>query len=94
MMVAMKREDETYQEWRDRDPEGYRQWSETRRAPRPEGAARRAWRHLVFVLARLAILVILVAGAWWWFGVYDTARGRCERGDLGACIVWDAQERR
>lgn len=46
--------------------------------------------------ALLGILIVLVvgAGAAWYFLIYDTAAGRCNRGDLGACIVWEAQQQR
>ena len=45
---------------------------------------RPAW---LFVVAVVAV----VAGAWY-FGVYDTAAGKCNRGDLGACVVAEAQQ--
>lgn len=37
-----------------------------------------------------AVLLVAAAGVWW-FGIHDTAEGRCSRGDLGACIVLEAQ---
>lgn len=47
--------------------------------------------HLAELVARSVLLVVaLVALAIvlsWWFGVYDTAQGRCNRGDLGACLM-------
>lgn len=47
------------------------------------GGAVRTW-------AIPAILAV-VAAAVWWVGVYDTAEGRCDRGDFGACVVLEAQ---
>ena len=89
--AVTRRDDETAQEWADREPEAFRQWADRHLAPRAEGAGRRLWRHLVYALARVALLVIIVAAALWWFTIYDTPRGKCERGDLGACVVWQAQ---
>jgi len=52
-------------------------------------------RHLGALLARTVLFVaaaIVVGGAlFWYFGVYDTAKGKCDRGDLNACFVWQAQ---
>lgn len=42
------------------------------------------------VLALLLGAAIL--GALWYFQVYDTAAGKCQRGDLNACMVWQAQQ--
>jgi hypothetical protein len=51
---------------------------------RPTGRSARAWQYeILFFLALGAI----VYGAIWYFTVYDTAQGRCQRGDLGACAV-------
>ncbi len=36
--------------------------------------------------------VALVLGLVWYFAVYDTAEGRCNRGDLGACFVVYAKQ--
>ncbi len=35
----------------------------------------------------LAAGVLLIGGLAWYFLIYDTASGRCHRGDLGACMV-------
>jgi signal peptidase I len=35
--------------------------------------------------------VLLIGGLAWYFLIYDTASGRCHRGDLGACIVESLQ---
>ncbi len=35
---------------------------------------------------------VLVLGLVWYFGVYDTAQGKCNRGDMGACLVLAAQQ--
>ena len=40
-----------------------------------------------------AIVVVVIAVAVWFFAVYDTAAGRCSRGDLGACTVLELQQR-
>jgi len=42
------------------------------------------------VVAVVAVFVVIV-GLIWYFGFYDTAAGRCNRGDLGACLVYYAQ---
>jgi hypothetical protein len=36
--------------------------------------------------------VVVVAVVLWYTQVWDTPKGKCERGDLGACIVWQAQQ--
>lgn len=38
--------------------------------------------------AVLGLAFVLVACGIWFVGVYDTAAGRCGRGDLGACAVY------
>lgn len=45
-----------------------------------------SWALLVVALAAL-----VVGGAVWFVNVYDTAEGRCSRGDLGACTYLAAQ---
>jgi hypothetical protein len=53
-------------------------------------------RHIGSLLERalLLIAVTAVVGAvlLWYFGVYDTAKGKCDRGDPGACAVWTMQQ--
>lgn len=40
----------------------------------------------------VAIMVgLVILGGYWYLNVYDTAQGKCQRGDLGACLVWQAQ---
>ena len=39
-------------------------------------------------LVGLAVLAVLL----WYFTIYDTAKGKCQRGDVNACIVWQAQQ--
>lgn len=39
------------------------------------------------VAIALAAGMLLIGGLAWYFLIYDTASGRCHRGDLGACIV-------
>lgn len=56
---------------------------------------RRVLAHLIDALARtvlvFAVAVVVGAALWWYFGVYDTAKGKCERGDMDACLVWQFQ---
>lgn len=40
----------------------------------------------------LLVLGIVGVVAWWYFGYYDTAAAKCNRGDLGACTVVMAQQ--
>jgi len=35
----------------------------------------------------VAVVIIIGAGLIWYFAVYDTAQNKCDRGDLGACLV-------
>ena len=49
-------------------------------------------REVLRVLAAFGMVLVVVIGAWWFFNVYDTAEGRCGRGDLGACIVPQGQQ--
>jgi hypothetical protein len=37
--------------------------------------------------SRLAVVALVAALAWWYVDEYDSATGRCYRGDFGACIV-------
>jgi hypothetical protein len=39
-----------------------------------------------------AAALVVVAIVIWYTQVWDTPKGKCERGDLGACIVWQAQQ--
>jgi len=43
------------------------------------------------VVVAALVVVVVIGGLIWYFGFYDTATGRCSRGDLGACIVSEAQ---
>ena len=43
------------------------------------------------VVAAAVIVVLLIIGFVWYFGYYDTSAGRCNRGDLGACLIYYAQ---
>jgi hypothetical protein len=38
------------------------------------------------------LILLLIGGAIWYFGYYDTAGAKCQRGDLGACVVLYAQQ--
>jgi hypothetical protein len=38
------------------------------------------------------LVLLLIGGAIWYFGYYDTAGAKCQRGDLGACLVVYAQQ--
>ncbi len=44
------------------------------------------------VVAVIAAVALIVAGLIWYFGFYDTAAGKCNRGDLGACVVVAGQQ--
>ena len=51
---------------------------------RRAGTNNRGWQdQIVFFLMMGAILY----GLWWYVTVYDSAQGRCQRGDVGACVV-------
>ncbi len=50
--------------------------------------------HIARAISRVVLFIVVAAILLWWFTIYDTARGRCERGDLGACIVWESQQSR
>lgn len=39
------------------------------------------------VAGALALTAVLLAGVWWYLSVYDTAAGKCDRGDAEACAV-------
>jgi len=53
---------------------------------------RRVLDHLAGLALRVLLVIALLAVAWWWFAIYDTAKGKCERGDLGACAVYESQQ--
>jgi hypothetical protein len=53
---------------------------------------RRGPSELRYGLGIFAVGAIALAIAWWYFAVYDTAQGKCNRGDLGACVVWQSQQ--
>ena len=38
------------------------------------------------------LVLLLIGGAIWYFGYYDTAGAKCQRGDLGACVVVYAEQ--
>ena len=44
------------------------------------------------IAVAVAIVVVLAVVGLWYFKVYDTAAGKCNRGDVGACMVWQAQQ--
>ena len=47
------------------------------------------------VMVVLSAVGLIVGGALlWYFTIYDTAMGKCDRGDVGACVIWQAQQRR
>lgn len=43
------------------------------------------------ILRGLLLAGAVAGGLAWYFLVYDTAEGKCNRGDLGACAVVAAQ---
>ncbi len=44
------------------------------------------------VVGVIVLVLIGVIAAIWYFGFYDTAQGRCSRGDVGACVVYYATQ--
>lgn len=40
----------------------------------------------------VVVLALVAAGLIWYFAVYDTAENKCQRGDLGACLVVAGQQ--
>src|SRR2546425_9497673 len=76
-------------------PDGRYYWDGTRWVPRdpppPPGQSGRP-SNTGPVVAVSVIVVVLVLGAIWYFGFYDTAAGKCNRGDVGACLVVAAQQ--
>ena len=42
------------------------------------------------LVADVMVVVAVVAVLWWYLTVYDTAQGKCQRGDPAACVVWQA----
>ena len=44
------------------------------------------------VVLGLVAAAIVGGLAFWYFGIYDTAKGKCQRGDLSACVVWRAEQ--
>jgi hypothetical protein len=58
----------------------------------PHSATSPAQSNTPTIIAIASVIVfVLVVGLIWYFGFYDTAEGRCSRGDLGACLVYYAQ---
>jgi len=53
----------------------------------PEQSASRQ-RAALLILAAIGIAAV----GWFYVAVWDTAQGKCRRGDIGACFVWEAQE--
>ena len=44
------------------------------------------------IIVGVAVIgLLLIVSLVWYFGYYDTSAGRCNRGDLGACLVYYAQ---
>ncbi|MGD0020488.1 MAG: hypothetical protein ABSD62_14695 [Candidatus Limnocylindrales bacterium] len=37
------------------------------------------------------VLAAVIGGGWWYMNVYDTAAAKCQRGDFGACLVYQAE---
>lgn len=49
-------------------------------------------RQQTWALLVVALAVAIAASVLWFVNVYDTAAGRCSRGDLGACTVIAAKQ--
>jgi hypothetical protein len=48
---------------------------------------------IIGALCSVLLVVAIAAGGWWYITYYDTAVNKCNRGDLGACVVYEAQQR-
>lgn len=62
-----------------------------RQAPQPTQVSANTSNTRALMWAGATFLVVAIGVAIWYFGFYDTAAGRCSRGDLGACVVYYAQ---
>jgi hypothetical protein len=45
---------------------------------------------IVNIIADVMVVVAVLAVLGWYFMIYDTAQGKCQRGDPGACVIWQA----
>jgi hypothetical protein len=43
------------------------------------------------VVSAVVAAALVIGGLIWYFGFYDTAAGRCNRGDVGACLIYYAE---
>jgi hypothetical protein len=48
---------------------------------------------LADIVLGVFVVVAIAAAVIWYLTIYDTAKGKCERGDVNACIIWQAQSR-
>jgi hypothetical protein len=53
---------------------------------------REAWSWLWTVVGSVVAGLVILGVILWYFTVYDTAKGKCERGDPDACVIWQAQQ--
>lgn len=75
-------------------PDGRHYWDGARwvpaptpRPPMPLATTRPSNAGCSIAAVMAVIAVVLVIGLIWYFVFYDTAAGKCNRGDLGACLV-------
>lgn len=74
-------------------PDGKYYWSDGKWVPRfPPGPPPGGATNTTALLVVGFIVLVFVGVAVWYFGYYDTAAAKCNRGDLGACVVTAAQQ--
>ena len=47
--------------------------------------------HLARLLLNMLVSLVILGALVFYFGYWETPRGRCDRGDLGACIVHEVR---
>jgi len=73
-------------------PDGRHYWDGSRWVPIPQVATTTPSKSNTTIIVAVAVIgLLLIVGLVWYFGYYDTSAGRCNRGDLGACLVYYAQ---
>ena len=43
------------------------------------------------VIGAISMVLVLAIGGFWYSTIYNTPKGRCQRGDFYACLVWQAE---
>jgi hypothetical protein len=73
-------------------PDGRHYWDGSHWVPMPQVATTTPSKSNTTIIVAAAVIgLLLIVGLVWYFGYYDTSAGRCNRGDLGACLVYYAQ---